>query len=328
MLCMEVSSLQHTGHICTLLYFDARQCLHGLQGLDLRAQFKSEEDMLQYIAGFWEADGGMVMMNGSLRLYFHQSNRVFLKALKAEYGASGVYCELPENDGTVEWGKYSNGELPQRLRYDNADAIRVLNTFAPYVVSKLYHISLAEEWQTLHASPASPARTKALQLLQASISAANHGIGAIPPATQSITAAWLGGLFDGDGSVTVNINKSPRRAMRGLLTLAVGQPKCVALLPAIQKKFGGNSFTGSCEVRWESRKSLPPIFEVLYPHIVMKRQKLRCLLKNMFDVNLEARPIEGKGNAGAFSCVPPSREWTASKWREYLGTETLLPWSR
>ena len=220
------------------------------------------------------------------------------------------------------------GELGQRLRYDNADAIRVLNTFAPYVVSKLHHISLAKEWQFLHGSPASPARTKALQLLQANISAANHGIGAIPPATQSISAAWLGGLFDGDGSVTVNINKSPRSAMRGLLTLSIGQPKCLALLPAIQEKFGGNSYTGSCEVRWESCKSLPPIFEVLYPYVVMKKQKLQCLLKNMFGVNIEAKPIRGKGNAGAFSCVPPSREWTASKWREYLGTETLLPWSR
>ena len=105
--------------------------------LDLRAHFESEEDMLQYIAGFWEADGGMVMTNGSLRLFFHQSNKAFLESLKAEYGASGVYQQLPENDGTVEWGKYSNGELPQRLRYDNSDAIRVLNTFAPYVVSKL-----------------------------------------------------------------------------------------------------------------------------------------------------------------------------------------------
>ena len=196
------------------------------------------------------------------------------------------------------------------------------------MVSKLYHISLAKEWQALHGSPASPARTRALQLSKADISAANHGIGAIPPATQSLTAAWLGGVFDGDGTVTVNINKSPRRAIRGLLTLAITQPKCLALLPAIQEKFGGNVFTGSREVRWESRKSTPLIFEVLYPHVVMKKQKLRSLLKNMFDVNIQAKPIKGKGNAGAFSCVPPSREWTASKWREYLGTETLLPWSR
>lgn len=296
--------------------------------LVLREHFESRENMLRYIAGFWEADGGMVMMNGSLRLYFYQSNKVFLESVKAEYGAFGVYYELPANESVVEWGKYSNGELSQVLRYNNADAIRVLDTFAPYVVSKLYHISLAKEWQTLHGSPASPARTKALKLLQANISAANHGIGAIPPATQSITAAWLGGIFDGDGSIIVNINKSPRKPMRGLLTLLITQPKCLALLPAIQEKFGGNIHAGSREVRWESRKSLPPIFEELYPHIVMKKQKLRCLLKNMFGVNIQAKPIRGKGNAGAFSCVPPSREWTASKWREYLGTETLLPWSR
>ena len=131
----QVSSLLHKEHICTFLYFHARHCLHGVQAqstaeveadfvplstdtttepepvLDLRAHFGSKEDMLQYIAGFWEADGGMVMMNGSLRLYFHQSNKAFLESLQAEYGASGVYYELPKTDGTVEWGRYSNGEL-------------------------------------------------------------------------------------------------------------------------------------------------------------------------------------------------------------------------
>ena len=145
-------------------------------------------------------------------------------------------------------------------------------------MSKLHHISLAEEWQSLHASPASPARTRALQLLQANISAANHGIGAIPLATQSITAAWLGGLFDGDGSVIININKSPRHAMRGRLALVITQPKCLALLPAIHEKFGGNSFTSSREVRWECNGDAAPALTTRVHRAVIAATTMHCTL--------------------------------------------------
>ena len=123
-------------------------------------------------------------------------------------------------------------------------------------------------------------------------------------------------------------HKAGKRPMRGIVVLSITQTKCIPLLSAIQEKFGGNITLVNGAIKWESAKSLPIIFEVLYPNSVMKKQKLRCLLKNLLGVNIQAKLIRGKGRGGAFSCVPPSREWTACKWRDFLGTETLLPWSR
>lgn len=98
--------------------------------------------------------------------------------------------------------------------------------------------------------------------------------------------AWLGGFFDGEGSVslayTTNGNKTGTRVYRLQTTLA---QKNVLILRAVRKRFGGCLFLHehTAQLVWGCRQG-EAFLRTIQPYTILKRR--------VIDLVLEARDIQ------------------------------------
>ncbi len=189
-------------------------------------------------------------------------------------------------------GVYSNTDLRQKLVFTSKAALEEAAELAPYSVRKHEYFETVSAWEKL------PVRSiEARMQLYDSVKGINnteaddHTFD-----TVKVTPEWLAGLYDGEGCADVQHH---RKAGRSKLRLHVTQSKCHKLLIAIKEVNPGNRINGI----WKSRKTSPPVYLALDKYLVMKKQKLDTLLRNLFQFDLTKNPIKGSGHAGAFFCV-------------------------
>lgn len=142
-----------------------------------------------------------------------------------------------------------------------------------------------------------------------------------PVVAANITPKWLGGMYDGDGSMYVNHNHSKARTV---LVLDLTQSKSESLL---KLKYPG--VFNPPQLVWQSNRNIQHVYIPLKRCTIIKKQKLNTMLQHMFHVDISQLLIEGKGRGKAFT-VPILEEehsggWTAVRWREYLKGEQCLP---
>lgn len=299
--------------------------VHTSEPLGLHDLFQSRSLLLQYLSGMMDADGSIGInrkdaerFQGMVR--FSQSNLAYLTAINAEFGYTGYISThyAAGTDANVNEGRFSNGKMRQTLTFLGKAAVEVAEELAPFTVTKTQHMKVLLEM--MKQSDGLLTRAQYWERMKALDRQPEDSIIEV----RNITPAWLAGMFDGDGGLTVLHNKESGRSR---LELNITQSKCPKLLLAIQALYPGTMASNPHRLKWVAANIIPTIYKALNKHLVLKKQKLNTLLQHLFDVDISKDPIKGAGRSGAFSCPNPTEGWTAENWRDYLH-EPLLPWSR
>ncbi|DBA92778.1 TPA: hypothetical protein ACH3X1_002970 [Trebouxia sp. C0004] len=123
--------------------------VHTSESLVLHDLFQSRSLLPQYSSGMLDADGSIsIHRKGGARLdaivRVYQSNLAFHTAINAEIGYTG-YISTHSVAGTaanMNEGRYSKGELRQKLTFVGKAAGDVAAELQPYTVTKAPHIEI------------------------------------------------------------------------------------------------------------------------------------------------------------------------------------------
>lgn len=198
------------------------------QSLVLSDKFPTRSLLLQYLSGMLCADGTVRIAQKAPQkvqavVRFYQSNTVFLTAINKEFDNTG-YVRVHSGAGTqanINEGRYSKGELRQKLTFYDQAACKVAAELLPFTVTKTQHFKLLLEMQK------QPNGLLTNRQWLDRISTLNNNSQDCILEVKNITPHWMAGMFDGDGCI--NVHHTQRTGRSGLVLTITWQATTFAM---------------------------------------------------------------------------------------------------